>query len=530
MVESTPSLEVQVTSTTQVFPDTPSGPATTTPLSIIDSTVSYYSRTAGIWFYDPPSSPESEISSSILQTALSKTLNSYRPWCGRLSYVVPQVNGGHTKRYRRVQVTFNADSDLGVTFITATCRKRLSDFLPSPEARTTTFKAWDGSQLPSAGLLPSVRLALSQSNPQPNDPNFLIQVTKFACGSTAVAITITHGLSDAQGMCTFAKDWASISRALYASTDLPLPSPVFDPRLLDAKAAGNIDAESPDSALVKQARSLPLHRFDWYKKVPNQPWDVPIPPDFDHTTELSPSNPIPWEDWDNNAPTLHRVLHFSPAEIQRIHSLARSNSNSAISKHDALLAHVWKRITIARQLPPSTRVYLNITIGLRLRLSLPQEFLGSPIMSVAIPSITPSTGSKYPPLSEIANLIRSHLELFTPNTIAAHLHDAAFEVSPQRIWQTCLGRKHILQTTWVGAGANDVDFVGSRGPGKEAPKLRYVQPEMGGDGLVLVAESIGEEKGGHWSQNGADVIIYLPRDVMGRLDNDPELWGEEVGV
>jgi hypothetical protein len=151
-------------------------------------------------------------------------------------------------------------------------------------------------------------------------------------------------------------------------------------------------------------------------------------------------------------------------------------------------------------------------------------------MSVAIPSITPSTGSIYPTLSETANLIRSHLGLFTPNAIAAHLHDAAFEVSPQRIWQTFLGRKHILQTTWVGAGANDVDFVGSRGPGKEAPKLRYVQPEMGGDGLVLVAESIGEEKGGHWSQNGADVIIYLPRDVMGRLDKDPDLWGEDFAV
>lgn len=530
MAQSNPSLEVQVNSTTQVFPETSSKTTTTVPLSIIDSTVSYFARTAGVWFYDRPSNSQAEILSSLLQTALSKTLDSYRPWCGRLSYAVPQVNGGHTKRYRRVWVTFNTATDLGVTFVTATCPKTLSDFLPSPEARRTRDKAWDGSQLPSEGLLPSVKMALSQRNPQPDDPNVIIQITKFSCGSTSVGIATAHGLSDAQGMCTFARDWASISRALYALTDLPILSPVFDPRLLDAAAAGDIDAEFPDPTLVKQARSLPFHRFDWYKKVPNQPWDVPIPPDFDHTAKLSPSDPIPWDDWDTIAPTLHRVLHFTPAEVQHIYSLAVSNSNSAISKHDALLAHIWKRINIARQLPPSTRTYLNLTIGLRPRLSLPHNFLGSPIMLTAIPTTTPATECKYPPVSEIANLIRSQLQLFTPNAIAVHLHDAAFEVSPQRLWQAFLGRKHILQTTWVGAGANDIDFVGSSTPGKDGPQLRYVQPEMGGDGLVLVAESIGEEKGGHWSQNGAEVVIYLTRDAMERLDRDPELWGERREV
>lgn len=522
MVESNQSLEVQVLSTAHIFPDSRSGVPTTVPLSIVDSTVSYFSRAAGIWFYDPPSAPESALSTSVLQAALSKTLNSYRPWCGRLSYVTPQANAGHTKRYHRVQVTFNTATDLGVTFVTATSPKTLSDFLPSPQDRANTFKAWDGSQICSTGLLPSTKMALSMGNPPPDAPNVLVQITEFACGSSSVGIAITHGLSDAQGMCTFAKDWASVCRALYASAILPSPSPVFNPQLLDANAAGDIDAESPDPALVEQARKLPFHRFDWYLESAH------VPVDFDHTAVLSPSNPIPWQDWDSDVPTAHRVLHFTPAEIHRIHGLASSGPESKISKHDALLAHIWTRVNLARQLPASTTTYLNITLGLRPRLSLPQNFLGSPIMIAAIPTIIPSSVSRYPSLSEIASLIRSHLQIFTPSVIGAFLHDSAFEVSPQRLWRAFLGKKHVIQTTWVGAGAYDVDFVGVSSSSKDPPKLRYVEPEMGGDGLVLVIEGLGENKGGHWTQNGADVVIYLQKDVMDRLESDPCLWGDGV--
>jgi len=525
MPESDSPLEVQVTASTQIFPDPSPEEPITAPLSIVDCTVSYFARCAGIWLYDPPASPESTLSIPHLQVALSKTLNSYRPWTGRLSYVVPKQNEGHTKRYRRVQVTYNAPTDLGVTFVTATSPKTLSDFLPSPEERRTALKLWDGLQFPSEGLLPQTRMALSSGKPPPDAPNLIIQITTFACGSTSIGIAITHGLSDAQSMCTFLMDWASISRALHSSAPLPSPSPLFDPHRLDAAAAGDIDAEFPDPALIEQARKLPLHRFDWYKEVPNQPWPVHTPEDFDHTTLLSPSDPIPWEDWDTKAPVAHRVLHFSAAEIQHIHNLAQpSSTDPQVSKHDALLAHIWTRINLARQLPASTTTYLNLTFGLRPRLSLPQNFLGSPIMITAIPTIlSSSSSSSPPPLFQTASTIRTHLQAFTRSAIAAVLHDAAYEVSPQRLWRAFLGRKHVLQTTWVGAGATEVHFIG----GSASPKLRFVKPEMGGDGLVLVIEGLGENEG-HWTANGADVMVYLEKGAMERLESDEGLWGGGV--
>lgn len=522
MPDNTSLLEVQVTSTTQLFPEQDSEGPTTVPLSIIDCTVSYFSRCSGVWFFDPNSNPKSALSLAHLQAALSKTLDSYRPWCGRLSYVTPSKEG-HTKRYRRVQVTYNAPTDLGVIYVTATSPKTLADLLPSAEERKTTLKAWDGLKFASGDLLPETSMALHMGDPPPDAPNMIIQVTTFACGSTAIGIAIAHGLSDAQSMCTFAKDWASISRALHASAPLPSLSPVFDPQLLDAAAAGDIDAEKSNPALIEQSRKLPLHRFDWYKGGLDQPWTDKTPADFDRSSVLSPSISIPWEDWDTSAEEAHRVLHFTPSEIQDIHDLATSSTpSSRISKHDALLAHIWTRINLARQLPPQTTTYLDLTFGLRPRLSLPLNFLGSPIMIAAIPLTTPSPPIAYPSIATVASTIRSTLEIFTPSALGALLHDTAFEVSPQRLWRAFLGKKHILQTTWVGAGAGELDFIGEGGP-----KLRFIKPEMGGDGLVLIIEGLGEKKG-HWTANGVDVMVYLEKGAMERLLEDPGLWGKDV--
>jgi hypothetical protein len=320
-------------------------------------------------------------------------------------------------------------------------------------------------------------------------------------------------------MCTFAKDWASVNYALHSSTILPTLSPIFNPKLLDSAAAGNIDAVSPDPILLEEARGLPQHRFDWYKEVLGQPWPVHTPADFDHSAMLSSSDPIPWGDWNTSATEAGRVLHFTAAQVQHIYDQARKDSSDRISRHDALLAHMWLLINRARQLPPQTTTYLDLTMGLRPRLSLPRNFLGSPIMIAAIPwTITDSITS----LTTLAARIRSTLQKFIPSAIGACLHDAAFEVSPQRLWRAFLGEKHVLQTSWIQSRFQEVTFLGESGP-----KLRYVQPEMGGDGLLLVMEALGEEKG-HWSANGVDINVYLEATAMERLLEDPSLWGEGV--
>jgi hypothetical protein len=122
-------------------------------------------------------------------------------------------------------------------------------------------------------------------------------------------------------------------------------------------------------------------------------------------------------------------------------------------------------------LPPSTLTYLDITFGLRSRLSLPKNFIGSPIMHVSVPHKIATASDSSAGTVQLAKSIREHLDMCTPEAIGALLHDAAFEVSPQRLWRCFLGRKHILQTSWIQSGFQDVDFVGEGGPA-----LRYLQP------------------------------------------------------
>jgi hypothetical protein len=347
-------------------------------------------------------------------------------------------------------------------------------------------------------------------------PNVIIQSTTFACGSIAIAIEITHCFADAVSLSQFAKDWSLMSRAMLRNAPLPTLSPVFDPQRLDSFAAGDIDASSPDPSIISKARSLPQHRYDWYLPVPSQPWPTHTPADFDASLPLSPSTPIPWHQWDTSAPVLHRVLHFSPSEIQNIYSLATflsSPSSLKLSKHDALLAHIWSHITLARQLPENTTVYLDMTFGLRPRVSppLPDSFLGSPITHAAIPYTTSPTA---PSLSKLAQTIRKTLAIFTPEALANHLHDLTFEVAPQRLWRACLGREHVLLTTWVHAGVYEVDF-GVGGP-------RYVEALMPScDGLVEVMEAgdVRREDGGRgdWISEGVDVSVYLEEKAMERL-------------
>jgi hypothetical protein len=55
------------------------------------------------------------------------------------------------------------------------------------------------------------------------------------------------------------------------NSPLPTISPIFDPQRLDLFAAGDIDSPSPDEEIVKKARELPQHKYDWYIQSPTAP-------------------------------------------------------------------------------------------------------------------------------------------------------------------------------------------------------------------------------------------------------------------
>ena len=306
--------------------------------------------------------------------------------------------------------------------------------------------------------------------------------------------------------------------------------PYLDPDQFMAYAAGDINAPTPDSSLIKASRSLPIHRYDWWASTNG------CPPPFLWRTQTAPeilasgiefpplSNPIPWSDLDVLSPISSYNLQFSPQEIENMYKEASKDSESGslrVSRLDALLAHIWTLIIRARNLPGDDEVFLNMIVNFRAKLEppLPTSFIGTPAIlayAKSTASNTSTSSSQTSGFASLAQALRSTVSSFTPSTIPNFLHDAAHGIETKRFWQTFIGKHHVTATSWLHHGLYDVDFgSGSR--------LRYAEPVMP-PYLVCVTEGEGERKeGGKWYERGATVSIHFETRVVDRLLQDPGL-------
>lgn len=289
---------------------------------------------------------------------------------------------------------------------------------------------------------------------------------------------------------------------------------------------------------------------------------------------LEPQTPPPWSTWDVTRPVSRAMLHFTKTELENIKAAAvRENtavtttttstgssadpSSSAseveISRLDALLAHLFHTVNRARFLrnddastagssslstgdegkggavtTTTTEVFLNVTLDARRRVSppLPGMFIGSPLFLTHIKATVLEVEGKRPSdegksgssggvvmsqgLGATARKLRKTMGLFTPDKVAAMLHDAAHEASPQRLWQAFVGARHVLVTSWLRLPLYDIDFVG----GERRQRPRYVHPVLPLiDGIVLVMDSAPEGD----AAGGVDVELLLDSEDMQRL-------------
>jgi hypothetical protein len=347
--------------------------------------------------------------------------------------------------------------------------------------------------------------------------------------------------------------------------------PVFDPQQLDARAAGDIDGEAADAEITPAARALPLHRFSWWDVgAPGySPWLVAssqncIPPaEVLAKTTVSPSTVAPWHTWDLARPVSWGLVHFTGEELLGLQRAAREEAGASslqggggggaaaaatISRTDALMAHLFQSITRARSrlarynhsTDGKEMVYLNVSIDCRRRVArpLPETFLGSPLLMTHIGAPASALLGKRPPqrrsaavaekhvnedqkevqeeedsamaLGDLALELRRTLTGFTPDKLAAVLHDAAYEVSPQRLWLGFMGTRHLIATSWQRLRAYEVDFEGRGGSKRPV----YVHPIMERcDGTLVIADSMIQD-------GGVDVAVYLDKEAWGYLKDE----------
>ncbi|KAI1208153.1 transferase family protein [Annulohypoxylon truncatum] len=515
----------------RIFPTRAPQQATTTKLSILDASVARFAPCSAIWLYDrtEKANAHDPIVFERLETALSRTLDDYSHFSGQLRWASKEhVENDVNPRYGRPIVTYGTPDDPGVELVIAEDARDLSSIVPSPNERLTTKQIWNATNFPQNDFQPETELALSDSTRFEGLPGVAVQLTVFKCGGYAVSVKLAHCLSDAMCLMQFAHAWAAQSRLLFEdgwdTTKINGEErivPLFDPRQLDQYA--DLTTE-PDPEKIKKARALPMHRYDWWAKdAPGYPsWaeastngTKPPAEELAHL-ELSPSTFPPWPTWNMAAPVEHVQIRFKAEAVANMKRAAETSlpeplKGQRISRLDSALAHVWILINRARQHENTQDdVYMDITLGVRSRVDplLPDTFAGSPILLgyIAKPGFEASTTT----IGAVAGSIREIMSRFTPDAVSAYIHDAAHEVSPQRLWQAFLGSRHTLVTSWVRARAYEVDFCATQ---KLARYVQGVMPRM--DGLVQVMDIA--------DTGDFDISICLERKTMQRFLQDPML-------
>ncbi|KAK6844247.1 Transferase [Apiospora arundinis] len=567
-------------------PDRTPKEKTSVPLSILDATCARFTDTGAVWLFDAPSSSSNlaastpdpkgqEMMVDRLRSSFVTTLDDFPQWAGQLHWAPFRPGGDHTERFQRCMLTYGGNGsdsvDPGVEWSVVRRDYALNSIVPPAEKKGVAW--WDNNTFPQGDLVSPAKLALADLKDYEGLPCMIVQITLFACGGYGVGVRLAHPVADAQSMMVFMHKWAANCRSAQHENSLSLSlfgDPVFDPAQLDARAAGHIDSlEGPNLDLIAKARALPLHRFSWWDTdapgyspylVGKTRNNIP-PPEImaETTTKLSPSTTAPWHTWDLDRPAASAVLHFTGDELSRLRERARTETageeggDTNISRSDALLAHLFRLITQARcsvkatssyQVPKADdEVFLNYTLEARRRVEppLPETFLGSPLFmthikapasSIVFPSPSSSSsqnqeqGQKSRAMTTtgtLARRLRQTLQQFTPDAVAALLHESAFEASPQRLWRGFLGPRHLIVTSWLRTRLYDVDFFGGMSSGKEDERIewagkgkegrpRYVHAVMGkADGIVVLLDPVVEDGG------GVDVAVYLDAEVMGEL-------------
>ncbi|PYI07498.1 transferase family protein [Aspergillus sclerotiicarbonarius CBS 121057] len=547
------SFQPSILTSERLFPNTETGSERIAALSLLDAITVNFLDTCAVWLFDRPELQTQFDFVDHLRQSLRATLDAYPQWCG-LVKAINTVNGPlaagedqlapHARRFGRVYIHYGTRSDPGVEFIAARSTATLDELHPS--SRRTSQPLWDQEKVNLSQFVPTTRLAnpanVSDANILP--PIMAIQVTELACGGFALAVKIAHTLADASAMIYFVKNWASVNRSLLLGVATPALNPVFEPERLDNAAAGDINAALPDESILQQAETLPFHRYDWWNVPADSPRKKQIPEAF-RTKELSPAGKqIPWPEWDLKAPVSHYIMHLSRNQVEAIWKQA-SNASSAdakdsrLSRHDAVLAHIWASINRARNMHNDPGpVHCDLTYGCRPAFQLGDAFMGSLAVMVNVEmagadvtTTAKSDGKETAVLPPIAQRIRQTLSrVRDPALLAAHLHSLAYETSPQRIWQGFLGTRHVMTTTWARAGLYEVDF--GLGP---HPTARYADGILANlDGLVLIKEAppgrtsdVNGDAPPTWTDHGVDVQLHLRTEDMERLLLDPLLLPNE---
>lgn len=492
-----------------------------------------FGPTSAVWFLSPfaAEAPDADAASS-LTTSLAETLSLFPHFSGTLSLTPYSPSAGselprHTQRFRRCVIRHGYSADPGVQLVIVKANIQLNDFVPiSAVASGADSGLYDLTPIPLQKLLPTTPVPICDTINRPDVPAFTVQLTTFACGSLAIGLRAAHPLADAETLSSFIKAWGYVHRGGVGS--LNGSRAVFNPKLLDDQAIGDIDSHDPDPALVAKSHELPIHRHDWWVPNPNCPGSQSAQAQSEIPAEIPVSVasarfqgvPIPWDEWDRSLPVSHALIRLSANEVVVLYnSVVKRGPVLEVTVHDVLLAFFWSLIVRAKHQVATGNVHLGLSLGLRSRLDLPSTYVGSPIL---LTGMTESMDEFLGPeltrrLSLVARKIRNHVRIFDKDAIGTYLHEMAFDIAPHRFWGGFLGRRHTIATSWIRSGMYDVDF----GSG---PPLWVASAVSNVDGIVVIMEAGKPPEGSKWWSAGVFIDLNLEESATQRILKSVREW------
>ncbi|KAM0939015.1 putative shikimate O-hydroxycinnamoyltransferase [Dioscorea sansibarensis] len=275
----------------------------------------------GILFSKPPNVTSDGVMSftNQLKTSLSIALGHFYPLAGRLNIV------------RHLEAT--------TPFVTTslTCNDEGAEFIHAVTTRKfTTLEIVDSFIVPPLVQLffPLNRLKNHEGDSQ---PLLAVQVTELADG-VFLGCSLNHVVGDGFSFWHFINCWSEISRTGILN--------IANPPVLDGYFFGSITP--PIQLPLRDVNDIIKARENF------------------------------------SLPSLEEgVFHFSAQTIAKLKAKANTEMNTNnISSLQALLAHVWRSITIARALEPHQVTRYFLVIGCRPRLThpLPVTYLGNAIL------------------------------------------------------------------------------------------------------------------------------------------------------
>ncbi|WJX30976.1 shikimate O-hydroxycinnamoyltransferase [Trifolium repens] len=365
-------------------------------------------HTPTIYIYKPKQNQENIIET--LKKSLSKILVHYYPIAGRLCY---------TEEGGRIEVNLNAKGAILLEAETTKTIHDYGDFSPSDSTKE---------------LVPII----NYNQPFQEMPLLLVQLTSFKNNQGfAIAVSLSHSLSDGIGAVRFINSWAKIARG---ETLEPNELPFLD------------------RTIIKFSHTPP--KVPCFEHVELKP--LPLVLGRKDTSE------------ERKKKTIATLLKLSHEHVEKLKKKANDYSSMMkkgsrpFSKFEAIGAHIWRCASKARDLEDNQESVVRFHADIRKRIipALPQNFFANAIALTATKVYIGEITSK--PLGYAAEKIREATELVKDEFIKSQIDvirsfenmDDAKKLfrGDERENAPYFGNPNIQIASWIGMPFFEADF------------------------------------------------------------------------